>query len=154
GDSADLALAPACTSASAEAAPAVRLRALADAFPQRNTVVPICNPDLSDLLILLVGFDATVIGSPCMEGDLDRDPETPGAQVECVVSDVRCPGTDQQQETVIPPCAAGSSLPCWRMEEDRQNCPETPTGLVLDVQRHDWPQVGTHVQARCLTLCD
>ncbi len=149
----DLALAPSCTSATAEAGPAIRLSALAESFPNRSTVTSMCNADLSDLLVIYANLLVTTLGVPCLEGDIDREPDTAGLQVECVVSDVRYPGTDQQEETLIPACADTDELPCWRLEEDRIYCPDTTSGAVLQVDRHDYPASGTHTQVRCRTLC-
>jgi hypothetical protein len=149
----DLSLAPSCSSTSAEAGPAIRLQALADSFPQRSTVTALCNEDLSDVLVIFAQLLSTVLGYPCLEGDIDRDPTVAGAQVECVVSDVRFPGEDRHEETRIPACDASDTLPCWRLEEDRTACPTTPTGTVLHVDRRDYPPDGTHTQIRCRTLC-
>jgi hypothetical protein len=149
----DLTLAPTCTSATAEAGPAIRLGALTEGFPQRNTVTTVCNEDLSDALVVLAGWPGEIIFNPCMEGDIDRDPAAPGTQAECVVSDVRFPGEDRQEERLIPACADTDELPCWRLEEDRASCPSTPTSTVLQIERHDYPPSGTHTQIRCLTLC-
>jgi hypothetical protein len=149
----ELSLAPACTSAYATAGPAVRLGALLDSFPQRNTLVQLCNEDLSDLFVLYAQLLAVVLGNPCLEGDIDRDPVTPGPQVECSVSDIRFPGSDLQEENLIPLCSDTDDLPCWRLEEDPINCPDVGNGLSLEVDRADFPLPGTHVVIRCLTLC-
>ncbi len=51
-----------CSSGSGDAAPAIRLSAFFDEFPDRNTVTTICNEDLSDGLTGIANLLATVIG--------------------------------------------------------------------------------------------
>jgi len=151
------ALVPSCQSAFGSAAPAVRLKAFIDQFPNRNAFTTICNEDLSDGLALLGGLiRESLVGNPCIEGTLvDVAPDTAGLQFECSVSDVRNPGDDDQEETLLPPCDAGSGIPCWQLVEDRAGCADTPTGLTLVVERGDASvPPGTHVQARCLTCED
>jgi hypothetical protein len=143
-------LAPACSSAAGEAGPAVRLHALADAFPNRSAATSLCNEDLSDALVLYAQLLAVTLGSPCLDAAIDRDLETPGPQVECSVSDVRFPGSDVQEEQLILPCDDSGTRPCWRVEEDPQTCPD---GFRLSVDREFFPLPGTHVQVRCRTLC-
>ncbi len=149
------ALEPSCSTAVGEARPAVRLRELGQRF-QRNSATTVCNGDLSDALILFAGF-GHVVGNPCIEGDIDRDPDTAGVQAECAVSDVRYPGTDLQEETIIPACSAvpppADERPCWHIEIDPTTCPSTDTQAMLKVERHDYPPTGTHVQVRCRILC-
>jgi hypothetical protein len=139
-------LEPSCTSASGEAAPSVRLRYFLEQFPQRNTFTTICNPNLSDALLQIADLLASVIGNPCLDGALTSPPE-------CIVSDVRYPGTNEQTETIVPVCGtvppADSELPCWHLEPDEQ-C-DTASGLSLVIERGDIPvPLDTHVQARCV----
>jgi hypothetical protein len=143
-----------CVTAAGEADPAVRLKAFLDQFPQRNTITTICNEDLSDALVLIAELLAKVIGNPCIEGNIDVDPDTAGVQYECVVSDVRYPGEDRQEESIIPHCDdTGGNPDCWRFVEDRAQCPDTATGLTLEVVRGPGSvPTGTHVQARCVVL--
>lgn len=147
------ALAPSCSSASGEATPAVRLSWFASQFPNRNTLVSICNSDISDAMIQVAELLARVIGNPCLQGPLDVTdlrPNVPGLQLDCQVSDVMYPQTDQQTETPLPRCElAGGARPCWRVEEDAASCPDTETHLVLYVDRADYAPNGTHVIARC-----
>ena len=140
-------LEPSCTSPSGNAAPAVRLRHFLDQFPQRNTFTTICNANLSDGLLQIADLLATVIGNPCLDGNLTDPPE-------CRVSDVRFPGQDNQTETIIPECASvppdSGDLPCWHLEPD-DACTDTPSGLSLIVERGTGSvPTGTHVQARCV----
>lgn len=148
-------LEPSCQSASGEAAPGVRLQTFLDNFPQRNTVTTICNEDLSDALTVIANLLAKVIGNPCLEGNLDTDPETAGVQYECQVSDVRFPGEDRQEETPMGQCSTvpppDGELPCWHLDEDLTACPDTPTHLTLVVERGSGSvPTGTHVKARCV----
>jgi len=148
-------LQPSCVSASGDADPGVRLKAFLDQFPQRSTITTICNDDLSDALILIANLLAKVIGNPCIEGDLDTDPDTAGVQFECQVSDVRYPGEERQEETILPQCTtvppATGDLPCWHLMTDTDSCPDTPTNFTLIVERGSGSvPTGTHVIARCV----
>ena len=163
------ALVPSCQSGAGKADPAVRIAAFASQFPNRNAFTTICNEDLSDGLQLIAELLKEAIGNPCIEALLkDVDPATDGLQYECTVSDVVNPGTDDQEETVLPYCnmasaedndptdaPASTNTPCWHLTEDRTACPDTPTGLTLIVERNDQSvPTGTHVQARCVTCVD
>jgi hypothetical protein len=163
------ALVPSCQSASGKADPAVRLNFFAQQFPNRNAFTTICNEDLSDGLQLVAELLKEAIGNPCIEALLkDQDPSTPELDYECTVSDVVNPGTDEQEETVLPFCnmasaedtdpsnaPASTNLPCWHLIEDTASCPDTPTNLTLIVERGDVSvPTGTHVQARCVTCVD
>ena len=148
-------LQPSCVSNSGEAAPAVRTKQFLDQFPQRSTVTTICNEDLSDALIIIAQLLAKVIGNPCLQGNVDTDPDTPGVQYECQVSDVRFPGEENQTETIIPECSAvppsSGDLPCWHLETDTDNCADTATQLSLVIERGTGSvPSGTHVIARCV----
>jgi len=146
---------PSCISSSGSAHPALRLTDLAHQFPNRNTFTSICEEDLSDGMRLFAEMIKVTLGNPCLESDLvDVEPGANGLQFECVVSEVVDPGTNEQDETLLPYCSAdgGAGLPCWHMVEDRASCPDTPTGLVLQIERSGVSVApGTHVVARCLT---
>ena len=147
-------LEPSCTSGSGEAAPAVRTQAFLDSFPQRSTTTTICNEDLSDALIIIANLLALVIGNPCIEGDIDRDKAMDGIQYDCQVSDIRFPGGDNQQESVLPQCSSAtpdaSEHPCWHFVEDRETCPDTLTGFTLMVERGSTTvPPGTNTRVRC-----
>lgn len=145
-------LQPSCLSASGEAAPAIRLQHFLDAFPQRNTSTTICNENLEGALVLIAELLKEVIGNPCLEGDIDSDPDEPGVQFDCQIMDVRNPGTDNEIQTVIPQCTlADGALPCWRIEEDENQCPDTETQLALIIERGGANVLpGTFVQIRCV----
>jgi hypothetical protein len=142
-------LEPSCSTPGAgEADPGIRFKYLLDQFPDRNTVTTICNEDLSDALIVIAELLKRVIGNPCIDSNiLDAQ-----GNYECQVSDVRFPGEDRQEETILPECNdARSNIPCWHLELDREACPTTPTGLTLVVERGGGSVLtGTHVQARCV----
>lgn len=137
-------LAPWCqTEGSGVAQPAIRLQSFLEAFTRRNTLTTICNDDLTDALVLVANLLAEVIGNPCMKGDIDLDPDTSGIQEECVVSDVRFPDTEDEQETLIRKCsssppASGEVLPCWHLV-DEETCTgdNFPSGKALVIERGD-----------------
>ncbi|HVK89394.1 MAG TPA: vWA domain-containing protein [Kofleriaceae bacterium] len=154
------ALQPSCTYNGASGVekgwPAVRLKYFLDQFPERSTFTTICQQNLSDGLILIAQLLKTAIGDPCIEGDLaDVDPNTPGDQYDCSVSDVSNYGKPNQTEKILPQCnASNSNTPCWRITEDPVNCAPTatkPHSFVLKIERTETPPPDTHVIANCVT---
>lgn len=140
--------------------PAVRIKQLIDSFPNRSTFSTICQQDLSGGLVLIAQLLKTVLGSPCIDGKLaDVDPNTPGPQYDCSVSDVDNYGAANQTETVLPECnnltpgqeASSTNTPCWAIETDTANC----TGgdhLTLKIERGSTtPGDKTHVVSYCVT---
>ncbi len=123
-----------------------------DQFANRNTVTTVCQDDLSDALILIAELLRKVIGNPCIVGNIDTDPNTPGVQYDCSVSDVTNKGTDQQTETILPECDASmSNIPCWHLDPDTAQCGSTDTQLSLVVERGGGSvPPGTTVEARCV----
>lgn len=137
--------------------PSVRLVEFLNQFPNRNTFSTICQQDLSGALTQIAQLLRTVIGSPCIEGNLaDVDPETPGVQYDCSVSDVRNYGKANQTETVLPQCnneatpSASTNKPCWSIQTDTMNCTAAPS-LTLKVERSEAPAADTHVISYCVT---
>ena len=132
------------------AAPSIRMRAFIDAFPQRSTWQNICNYDpaiddvnLSGALVQIATLLKKVIGSPCLEGKL-------AMPLDCRVSDVANLNQDNQEDIPIPSCD-DSGPPCWRTSENREQCPDTDTGLVIEIDRGgSAPPDNTTVVVRCL----
>jgi hypothetical protein len=136
--------------------PAVRLKFFLDQFPNRSTFVPICQADLSGGLIQIGELLKAVIGDPCIEGALaDADPNTPGVQPDCSVSQVQNINTDTQTEKLLPNCGTQTittdTPPCWHLIPDATNCKDTPTQLSLKVENQDKLSNDTHVVANCVT---
>jgi hypothetical protein len=139
--------------------PAVRMKELLDSFPNRNTFSTICQQDLSGGLQLIAELLKAVIGSPCIDGTLaDVDPNTPGPQYDCSVSDVTNFGAANQMETVLPACnnttdpTMSSNKPCWAIEMDPMCA--TTSHLTLKVERNQAPAPDTHVVSYCVTCTD
>ncbi|MBA3459606.1 MAG: VWA domain-containing protein [Deltaproteobacteria bacterium] len=132
--------------------PPTRIKFLLDQFPNRSTFTSICQQNLSDGLVLIAQLLKSVIGDPCIEGKLaDVDPNTPGPQYDCSVSDVTNKGKPNQQETILPPCDANATnKPCWRINTDLMNCPLSDH-FTLKIERAQAPAPETHVIANCVT---
>ena len=137
--------------------PSIRLLDLLNQFPNRNTYSTICQQDLSGALTQIAQLLRTVIGSPCIEGNLaDVDPNTPGDQYDCSVSDVQNFGTSKPKETVLPQCnnqdapASSTNKPCWSIQTDTMNCTVAPN-LTLKIERNEAPAPDTHVISYCVT---
>jgi hypothetical protein len=137
--------------------PAIRIKQLLDSFPNRSTFSTICQQDLSTGLVLIAQLLKSVLGSPCIDGKLaDVDPNTPGPQYDCSVSDVANYGAANQVETVLPACnnattpASSTNKPCWAIETDVANC-TAGSHLTLKIERTTAPDQNTHVVSYCVT---
>lgn len=138
------------------AAPAIRMQAFLEGFPQRSTFQNICayNPDISDVdlsggLTQIALLLKTVIGNPCISGELaDSNPGVDGVQPECKVADVQNLNLENQEETLIPSCD-DAGPPCYRFLQD-DTC-DTESNLALEVDRGgDEAPPETTVVVRCL----
>ena len=157
GSTAQPALARSCSYTGANgvevADPPVRVKFLLDQFPGRSTFTTICQQDLTDGLVLIAELLKSVIGNPCIEGDLaDADPNTPGDQYDCSVSYITNQGKPNQAEQVLPQCDAGSTnKPCWKIGTDTTKCSTTPEGFILITETVVAPPDDTHIVAYCVT---
>lgn len=131
------ALQPSCNSASGSAAPAHRLRAFLNGFPDRNTSTTVCNDNLADALEQIADLLKLAIGNPCIEAELsDRNPTIAGIQPECSVSDVTDPNGANRMESIVPSCDVnGGQVPCWRFISDPVRCENAPNNRAIEVDR-------------------
>jgi len=131
--------------------PAVRLSTFLTSFPNRNAFTTVCQQDLTDGLTIIAQLLKTVIGDPCIEGEL-------AMPIDCQVSDVINPNKANAQETVLPACNADSNptnIPCWHLLPDAANCPATADHYKLVIERGGAaPADGTHVVANCVTVAN
>lgn len=137
--------------------PSIRMLQFFDGFPNRSTFNTICQQDLSGALTQIAQLLRTVIGSPCIEGKLaDVDPNTPGNQYDCSVSDVTNFGKANQSENVLPACNnagtpdSSTNKPCWAIVPDPMNC-MSGANLTLKIVRSEAPPADTHVVSYCVT---
>lgn len=151
-----------CTRGAQNAFPMPRIWHFAQQFPERNTFYSLCEEDLGKGLALIAEKIRAVVGNPCFESAVDTtdiDPNNPGLQLQCTVSDVSDPGTTMAKETIMPPCkmsndttpAADAKQPCWYVKPDTMRCSNYPTKLTLAVhpeQRNTAP--NTHLIAQCI----
>jgi len=130
------------------AAPAIRLRAFLDAFPQRSTWQSLCayNPAIGDVdlsgaleqIALSYGDHAP----PCLVGDL-------ALPLECAVSEIANPGTADELEFPIPSCDDAGPT-CYRIASD-PDCADSESGLAIDIDRAGpTPIEPTEIVVRCL----
>jgi hypothetical protein len=160
GENAEVpALAHSCSYNGAEgrevADPAIRLRFFLDQFPNRSTFAPICQRDLSGGLQQIGELLKTVIGDPCIQGQLaDVDPNTAGAQYDCQVSWVTNRNKASQTEAVLPKCepenGGAANKPCWRITTDEALCTKNEH-LVLRIEGEEMLAADSHVLANCVT---
>ncbi|HEY5935329.1 MAG TPA: hypothetical protein VIU61_11855 [Kofleriaceae bacterium] len=132
--------------------PPTRIQFFLDQFPNRSTSTTICQQDLSGGLQLIAQLLKTVIGDPCITGNLaDVDPDQAGDQYDCSASYVQNYGKPNQTETVLPYCNdALSNKPCFHLISDPVKCP-TNSNLILKVEENMTAPTGTHLIANCVT---
>ncbi len=132
-------LAPSCMSISGGASPAIRVGYFIDAFAPASGFETICNPDLSDALILSAGTILRAAGHPCLEADIDLDAVADGVQYQCEVSEAGAP---------LAECNADhTNLPCWYFDTDTTMCPSS----MLRVDRGGaTPPADARLRLRCL----
>jgi hypothetical protein len=158
-----LALEPSCSATingnPAIGRPAIRLADFTSQFGDNGLFRTVCQPDYSQTLADIGDLVAQRI-SPCLDGKLvtaDLDPDEPGTQLECNVSDVVF--EPEEIETLIPRCAmtgpeqpsAAGERPCWWVKQNPLACGDTPTQLELHVERTAPAASGTSVRVACAT---
>jgi hypothetical protein len=173
-----MALEPACStmigSDMALARPAIRIASflddLAAAGAQRGFYTA-CQSDYQDALAGIGAILAAAV-SPCLSAQVDQtdtEPNNPGLQLQCTVSDVIDQGTSAEQQTLIPTCemsespnlsvtpacttgpcpAASATTPCWWIQSNPTTCPAPSSGLAVYVDRIMPPVAGTVVDVQC-----
>jgi len=158
-----LALQPSCSATingnPAIGRPAVRLANFVQSFGDRGRFYNICQSDYSAALtdIGKTLFNAI---SPCLEGNVDptdADPNNPGTQLQCTVSEVLNAGTMSQTSTQMPACpmqdamtpAANGPRPCWWVDKNTTSCPAPDTGFELNIVRNGAAAPGTTDDVEC-----
>jgi hypothetical protein len=137
--------------------PGIRELDFLDQFANRNTHATICAEDLSGAMTQIGALLKRTLADPCFELQLaDADPETPGVQYDCTVTETRYTANEPDEELdVIPACdATRSRIPCWRIEEDPVHCAYTHTDphekLVVE-RGGQIPGPDIHIKAACVT---
>lgn len=136
----------ACEQGISSATPATRLREFFASFPARNTVASICNESLERPLSQVAHrIRETANQTPCLFGEIfDEDPDMLGLQPDCEVQTLL---GDVVSE--IASCEGGGDQPCYRIEEDAETCPNTRSGLSVQVEQAPPPVPGAHLVVRC-----
>lgn len=144
------------TGTSQTAFPAVRTAAFLEGFEERSTRTTICKGDLSDGLTQIGALLKRVLSDPCFDAEVaDLDPDMPGLQPDCTVSDMRYANGEETEVAVIPSCVlSGGATPCWHLDEDAAHCSYTHSThhykLVVD-RGGVVPTPDIHVKASCVT---
>lgn len=104
--------------------------------------------------VVQLAFDANLYS--CVDSVLaDVDPNVPGPQYECSVSEYQNYGQSNQVETLLPQCndlampSSATNKPCWAIESDPTNCPNADH-IKLAVERAGAPPANTKVVAQCV----
>jgi hypothetical protein len=131
-----------------------RLFAFQRLFPNRGTFFSNCGLATGGIMQMALFYHLPAFGprhvNPCFDEPLaDLDPEAPGIQPECSVSEHVGWGTADEQDWLLPPCGR-DMLPCWRIVEDNQ-C-GTVQQLRVDIDRGDEdPPDNDLVEAQCVS---
>jgi hypothetical protein len=165
GQTQNLALLPTCNATingnMAFARPGLRLGIFLANFGQnRGRAYTVCQGDYSAALTDIGNLLFNAV-SPCLEGDVDTrdiDPNNPGTQLDCTVTDVQNEGTTSQTSTLVPACkmsAPGtvdpsSPKPCWWSDSNATSCPTTSTHYEINFDRGGMvPPTGTTTEVEC-----
>jgi hypothetical protein len=143
----------ACRNADSSAAAAFRLEKVVNAFSGYSAFTSICANDFASALGAIGQTIAGALSKPCLaKQPADTDPNTPGIQAECNVTDVLNPGTDTQEEVqTIPACPGDGTRPCFTMVYDSTECTSGPRIEVQIDRRGASAPPGTSAVVRCLT---
>ena len=164
GNTQQLALEPSCEATingnPSYGRPGVRLADFITSFGDRGRDYTVCQPDYS---AALTDIGATLFNaiSPCLEGPIDphdTDPNNPGIQLQCTVSDAVAVGTPDEVETAAPgvphdrrdDADPNGVTPCWWVDMNTTTCPAPDTGYELDIFRTQPPAINTTVIAECV----
>jgi hypothetical protein len=151
------------------ARPALRLASFLSAYGTSGRFYNVCQ---SDYTAALADIGNTLFNaiSPCLEGDInttDADPNNPGVQLQCTVTDTQQVGSGQgcpdgsapnngECQEQIPICkmtnpttpASGQGTCAW-FQDDSSACPAPNTGYELTVVRASAPPTGTVTDVEC-----
>jgi len=139
-DSSTVWVAPSCQSSGAPsyAIPAIRLDAVADAFPARHAFSSICDLTMNEELTRVTRTAAGVMKrEPCLLGPV---PAAPACRAIARAAD----GT----ETAIPMCGSGGGGSCVQIVPDATTCSYTPSHLAAHVVGDPLP-AGQHLVVEC-----
>jgi len=133
----ELAVVPSCTDAMVSAAPAVRLAAVAGAFPSRYAFAPVCGAAAGDQLRGLTRTVDGVLGArPCLLG-----PVPAGATCRAFATGVGV-------RDPIAMCASDAPGDCVRIKPDPATCGYTPSQLAARAGGNAVPP-GRHLVVEC-----
>ncbi len=160
-----LALLPSCTATingnPAAGRPGIRLADFQSAFGDHGLFSTICQSDYSNTLTKIGNLIIQIV-SPCLTGDInttDVDPNNPGEQVNCTVSDVTDQNTPQEIDQVLPTCPMTDATtpdpsgprPCWWVAVSTADCPNTSSNLELHIERNGSAASDTTTAIECAT---
>ncbi len=121
-----------CAAPVKQTTPAIRLDAFAAAFPQRHTLTDFCEDNLSDVLTVIATYSPVGPPNLCIDGDLTLVDGSP----VCTGADIQNYNQDGHTESLLPACNESvSNLPCFRFEEELENCQYFPTHLSIIIER-------------------
>jgi hypothetical protein len=138
--------------------PGIRLKDFVNGFGDLGLYRTVCQSDYSMVLADIGDLIFRNI-SPCLDGSLvtdDMDPNNPGTQLDCTVSDVQTSTGGTETESKIPVCKMTDpntpmmGTTCWWTKQS-PNCATSQTGLELELVRSMPPPPDSNVRVRCAT---
>jgi hypothetical protein len=135
-------LLPSCKTSESSAVPAIRLKALVDAFGPRGTQSSICDTDFGPALDKVASLMATqVVHSWCLPYEVvDTNPLTPAIDGDCLVSGSKV--------GAIPACTAQGTGACYRIVGSQTCAGNHPLIQLENVSGLD---LGADLSVACLT---
>ena len=115
--------------------PAVRIQQWVEAFGSHGLAETICANTFAPSLMAIATELSKLLGPQCIGDNLvDLDPNTPGIQPQCQVTDQYRNDQNVLVPTVLQACANnGNTAPCWSLDVDQTKC--NGPFLILNVKR-------------------
>jgi hypothetical protein len=101
--------------------PGVRIGEWVKAFGRNGVLQSICDTSFRPAMMLIADEIGRVLGPKCVTGVFgDKDPNTPGTQYDCVVTEhLLDSATGKTTDSMVPACAEnGNVKPCWHLDTD------------------------------------
>ena len=136
--------------------PTPRLEQFANEFGANGLSISLCDVTLANAVQRVTERIAIDLAPPCLASVRDTDPQTPGLQAECSVTNVSRHPDGSMTKSSLPSCDAGAP-PCWRMVPS--GCPTgdgAHPGTVFSIyEAADWcEEAGLNVTIGCLSCAD
>jgi len=137
--------------------PGIRVGEWVKAFGRNGVLQSICDTSFEPAMKRIADEIGRVLGPKCVTGVFgDKDPNTPGTQYDCVVTDqLMDPATNKSNDSIVPACADnGGAKPCWHLDTDATcripaGAPAGTDSRKLVIDRDGMPPGGLRTNIAC-----